>query len=198
MGDLNALKKGIIDEAREEAARLRSEAEERAAEILAEAKKASEERRREIVRNGDQEAAEIRRRIEIASELDKKRDLLSAKGRAINEAVTLALQKLYNLSQDQKTALFSASILKSVESGAEVIRPAAADKALLEKILPEVNNTLKAKGLSGRLHLGAVEPDIQGGFIIVGEHFQADCSIESMLLGIKDDLIPEVARVLFE
>lgn len=198
MGDLNALKKGIIDEAREEAARLRSEAEERAAEILAEAKKASEERRREIVRNGDQEAAEIRRRIEIASELDRKRDLLSAKGRVIDEAVTLALHRLCNLPQDQKSALFSASILKAVETGAEEIRPAAADKALLEKILPEVNNALKAKGLLGQLRLGAVESGIQGGFIIIGEHFQADCSIESMLLGVKNDLIPEVARVLFE
>jgi len=198
MGDLNALIKGIIDEAREEAARLKSEAEERAAEILAEAKKTSEERRRDIVRNGDQEAAETRRRIEIASELDKKRDLLSAKGRIIDEAVALALQKLYSLPQDQKAALFSASILESVESGTEEIRPAAADKALLEKILPEVNSALKTKGLSGQLRLGAVEPGIQGGFIIVGEHFQADNSIESMMLGIKNDLIPEVARVLFE
>ena len=197
MGDLNALINGIIEEAKAEAARIKSEAEGRAAVILDEAKRAAAERRREIVRAGDQEATERRRRIEITSELDQKRDLLTAKGRVIDEAVALALQKLYNLPQVQKAALFSASMLESVESGAEEIRPAAADKALLEKILPKVNSALQAKGLSGQLRLGPVEPGIQGGFIIVGGHFQADNSIESMMLSIKNDLIPEVAKVLF-
>lgn len=198
MGDLTLLKDGILREARDEAARIRQEADERARDMIREAQATAESRGREILGQAGREAEARRNRIQIAGELENKRESLEAKDRIIAETINMAIQKIHQLPLDRKTALFIRLLLESAEAGTEEVRPAAADRSLIESLLPQVNTELIRQGRQGLLKLGPNAEGIDGGFIVAGDRFRADNSLASLVTGAKDDLIPEVARVLFK
>lgn len=198
MGDLNALKTGIRNEAEDRAARILQKARDGAAEAMQEAEAVAGSRRQGILQDGRREADSRKRRIEIASELDFRRGTLGVRQKLVSEAVDLALQKIQALSLDRRAGLFVRMLLESAEKGNEEIRPAAGDRALLESLLSQVNQELQKKGRLGALRVGSTDPGIDGGFILVGDHYRVDNSLKTLVMSMKDDLIPEVARILFQ
>lgn len=197
MSDLTALKNEILAEARLQAERIRQEASEKAQELLAEAGQAAESRCREITREHQREADERRNRILTAAELDRKRELLAAKDQMISQTVQLARQKAIHLPLDRKSGLFIRLLLGAAETGTEEVHPAKSDRGLLEGLLPQVNLELAKRGLQGQLRMGCDAEGVESGFLLVGNGFTADLSLVSLVLGIKDDAVPEVARILF-
>lgn len=198
MGDLNLLKTGILGEAEAEATRIKQDAEARTSEILGEARAAAEARRREILQQAQKDATARQHRVAVNFELEGKREGLRLKDRIIEEAISLAVKKVHQLPLDRKAGLFVRLLFASAEAGTEEIRAAKADRSLIEGLLPQVNQELQKAGKQGRLHMGPDAGEIEGGFILVGPSYRADNSLGSLLLSNRDDLIPSVARILFQ
>lgn len=198
MGDLNALKGEIKNQALNEAAEVRQAAEEKAASIQSEGKAAADVRFEEILAVGKREAAALKQQIQTAHGLEARRRILKAKEGLVQETFSQALQNMLRLPLDRRAGLFVRLMLASAQEGTEEVRPAADDRALIETLLSQVNLELQKQGKSGKLHLGSSEPGIKGGFLLVGDHYRVDNSFESLLMNMKDDLVPEVARILFQ
>ena len=61
----------------------------------------------------------------------------------------------------------------------------------------DINEELQIKGKAGKL-VPAKEPrDIHGGFILLAEGVEINCSFEALLTMKRDELEPKVAAVLF-
>lgn len=198
MGDLNALKSEIKNQALNEAAEVRQAAEEKAARIQAEGKAAADAHFEEILSVGKREAAALKQQIQTAHSLEARRRILTAKEDLVQETFTQALQNMLRLPLDRRAGLFVRLMLASAQDGTEEVRPAVDDRALVESLLSQVNLELQKQGKSGKLHLGSNEPGIKGGFLLAGDHYRVDNSFESLLMNMKDDLVPEVARILFQ
>lgn len=197
MGDLSTLKREILDEAQAEAERIRQEARQKAEEILREARAEAESRHARILSEGEREAADQRRRVLTSAGLDCQRDMLAAKDHLIEEAVQLALSRISQLPLDIKSGLFVRLLLASAETGTEEIQPAKRDSGLIESLLPQVNLELARMGRKGQMRIGPAVEGIDSGFLVIGDGYRVDNSLGSLVLAVRDDVVPEVARILF-
>lgn len=198
MGDLTQLSKGILEEARAHAMQIQGEAEERARLIVSEAKSAASARKSELLSQAEREAANAKRRIETSAELDDKRASLEARDQIIEETFRLAMQKVHQLPLDRKAGLFVRLLIESAETGTEEVQAAGPDRDLVRSLLPQVNLELQKNGKAGQLRLGPEASEITGGFIVIGDRYRVDNSLESLVTGIRDDVVPGVAGILFE
>jgi V/A-type H+-transporting ATPase subunit E len=63
--------------------------------------------------------------------------------------------------------------------------------------LAEVNDALRAAGKSGNLRLSDETRRFSGGVVLVGKNVELNCTFDSTLKLIRDDIEPEVAAILF-
>lgn len=84
-----------------------------------------------------------------------------------------------------------------METGEETIAVSAAEKALWQEIIPQVNKELVKNGRSGNLQLRPEPATIRGGFLLISSNYEVNASLESIVADLEERFFPEVAGILF-
>ncbi|HEY8393040.1 MAG TPA: V-type ATP synthase subunit E [Capillibacterium sp.] len=195
--ELTELTNRILEAARKEAEEIKERSREEARRLAAEYRQATAEKadaiRKEYLRRGQEEADRIIRE----AEMDAKLRLLQTKQELIHHAFEEALSTLANLPAAEKSQLYQDLLLAAVESGEETIAVSAADKEIWTKVVAQVNQELRRKGLPGDVKLSEEPAAIKGGFLLAGSTYEVNASLESILSDLEDKFFPEVAGILF-
>jgi len=188
----------INADALNEAAKVKDEAKASAGKIGQEASNRATAIREEILRDARAKAREDRQRSLIMANLESRKQVLAAKQALMDEAFERAKARLVGLGDREYLKLIKKVLLEAVESGDEVIIVSTKDRSRINpSFLEAINHSLIRKGKKARLRLSKETRDIKGGVILSSGRSETDCSFETLIGELRDDLEIEVARILF-
>ena len=178
----------ILQEAHEQASAI----EWKSAEVIASIKKKLEDDR-EAVKDEFTRKAQEAREMTLATartnaQLQGRKELLSRKRSLIDEAYSSAYKSICALTGERREALLKKLLSRECESG-DTVRPAAKDRAIIEKLLSSC-------GVAG-LKLGENDPDMTDGFSLMGKNYYKDCSLRALLEEVRTATESEVTEKLF-
>ena len=179
--DARAEAQAILDKARDQADRIRAEADE---QILKVEKT-----------YGDRfakEQPEILRRREIVAALDVKKIELGVKQKAISNSFDGAVEELKNLPPEKAAAFIENLLGEAVQTGKETVFVGEEEKLITKEWLAEYNKRKKTS-----LLLSGEPRDISGGFILAEGDIETDCSWDMLVRWIRDDIEADVVQRLF-
>jgi len=192
---LEKIRQKILEEAKQEADRIIKEAEEKVQTAKSESKRAAEERyKREIE---DEKAAlaleEERFRIECNANMNA--EVLRLKNQLINEVFDRAMERISKLENTKYLQIIVQYLSENLISGVDTLIISQKDK---ERITGKWVDSILQRIHKGDFRLKIVtSPDIQGGFILKGEKAEINCSLEQIIADKKEELKPEISRILF-
>jgi vacuolar-type H+-ATPase subunit E/Vma4 len=189
---IDNIKKQVLDAARAEADDIVSTAQDAANERVEEARTEHAARKRNAV-----EAAEaaLQRRLGqavTAKRAANKLAILSQRSKLLDDAFEQAVRQATR-DRDASYAAWLNAELESVADHAGELRPAAADRERLEAALEE----MKADGRASGLTLSEENTNALGGFVLAGDAFDLDHTLDAQLDALKTELLPELARRAF-
>ena len=175
----------ILDEAESEAKAIRDEAgkeaEDNAARHEREAKKRVEDR--------------MSRKVSAAA-LKKRQMLLAEKQKLISEVLETAKKSFIEMPDDKYFDAILGMVERNALSEPGQIRFNSKDLERLPRdFASKIENTAFKKG--GRLTLSKDAADIDGGFILVYEGIEQNCSISSLFETNAEELSDEIQKILF-
>lgn len=140
------------------------------------------------------DAAQEKSRTNAA--LDSRKYALKVKRALIDEAFALAAERMEQKSDEERSALIKALLIREAEGG-EMIIPAARDEANAKSVLAEVNAALAETGRAP-LTMGQAAAGINGGFILKAAGYEKNCSFAAVLREVRAAEESAVAGILFE
>jgi V/A-type H+-transporting ATPase subunit E len=182
-----------------------SDAREKQADILAKAKQGAEElvsgkvkealaSEEQTLSKAQEEAAARKNRIIQGAQLKMRNQKLSAKHEVIERTFDTAVERLGILNGEQFTAFLKNAVRGYKITGEGVLRVNAGRHLL---ITPEVLSELRSlTGVS--LTLGKALEGNQDGFVVEQRGIQINCTFQSLVESLKEDLIFDVTKILFE
>lgn len=182
-----------------------SDAREKQADILAKAKQGAEELvsskvKEALVSEGQtlnkaqEEAAARKNRIIQGAQLKVRNQKLSAKHEVIERTFDTAVERLGMLNGEQFIAFLKNAVRGYKITGEGVLRVNAGRNLL---VTPEVLSELRS--LTGVvLTLGKALEGNQDGFVVEQRGIQINCTFQSLVESLKEDLIFDVTKILFE
>lgn len=179
--DARAEAQAILDKARDQADRIRAEADEQILKIEK--------------TYGDRfakEQPEILRRREIVAGLDVKKIELGVKQKAISNSFDGAVEQLKALPSEKAAAFIENLLGKAVQTGTETIFVGEEEKLITKEWLSEYNTRKKTS-----LILSGEPRDISGGFILSEGDIETNCSWDMLVRWIRDDIEADVVQRLF-
>ena len=195
---LSTIIERIGAQAEQEAGNVIADAEHRAEEITAktraEAGALVEDALAKARADGELEKS---RRITLAL-LDLRKQLGHARQAAIDRAFSLALDWVQKMNDATYLGLLRELILEAVETGEEQVVLSPTDRVKVsDGFLAEVNARLAAMGRKGDLRFASETRQMLGGVILAGENVELNCTFDTALKLIRDDIEPRVAALLF-
>lgn len=182
----------ILSDAKHDAGEMLSEALKKA-EALVAAKQAEADAEYDLSVEEARKAGEevVRRRLTVA-DLEVKKLLLSAKKQAVDEAFEESLKKLLALPKEEYTALVGSMIASAADDG-DVVVISENDKNVLTKA---VFDKISAK-IGKKLTLSDMFGNFKGGVMLLGKGVDKNLTFESELALLRDEVEPEVAKIMF-
>jgi vacuolar-type H+-ATPase subunit E/Vma4 len=187
------IEKQVLDAARAEADEIIDQAQQAAQERLEEAEtehaarteRAVEAARTALQRKLDQEVTANRAANKLA--------ILSKKAALLDDAFARAVERFAERRDETYQAWLRAQ-LDGVADQAGELRPATADRDRVAAALDE----LKQAGQAGGLELGDANADARGGFVLAGDAYDMDLTLDRRLEALKAELLPELAKRAFD
>ncbi len=183
-------------EAQQEAARTLSQARERASQIVEEARKKAELAEKKIVEQGKQDADSVIQQAASSAALSARKTLLANKRAAVDRAFDMAIEKVIALPDDKYIALVSQVVAKAAPAGKSELVFSSKESAERIKAITDAANKL-LEGKDSSFTASAETRPFKGGVIICSGDVEINCDIENMINMEKDDLIPEVSKIIF-
>jgi V/A-type H+-transporting ATPase subunit E len=183
---VEAIVKRIIEEAEKEASKIRIEAEEKAKVLLEESEDKARTLKKEIIEKGKEEGEAERRRKIIEANMEGKKEILFEKRAILKELFTQSLAQLKKMDEREYLGLIKSLLANAPQEGEIII--STQDKSLTKKFWQDLNRE--------NLKISFSE-EVQGGFILKGSEVIVDCSFETLLKVLEEDLEPKVAKILF-
>jgi len=139
-----------------------------------------------------------RRRLVTLASLDLRNQVGDARQQAMDKAFAAALERIQGMDDAAYLPLLKDLIVSAAETGDEQVVLSPADrKRVTPEFIPEVNGALRAAGKNGNLRLSDETRQFSGGVVLVGRNVELNCTFDSTLKLIRDDIEPEVASILF-
>lgn len=138
------------------------------------------------------EAPEIKRRAMIVAGLDVQRLMLGARRDLMDRAVDGSLDVLASVDTKKYLAFMEKLLDQAVVEGNEELVVGKGEKAMTSQWLDEYN---AAKGHS--IVMASDKADIRGGFILRRGRISENCSLETLVRWLKDDLESDLTARLF-
>lgn len=186
--DAKAQAQAIIDEANKKADEVRSAGE-----------KAAQEAYDKLIREGKAECeAMLGRKIRMA-EMEAKKSVLGAKQERVVETFAKSVSIICEMPRDKYVSLFAEMAAKVSVSGTEKIYFNKKDKEeCAQRIADRANELLAARGKSGKLTVADEAVNICGGFVLIENGIELNCSAEMLVDRCHKTMVAEVANALFE
>ncbi|MEW6244558.1 MAG: V-type ATP synthase subunit E family protein [Bacillota bacterium] len=166
-------------------------------EILAEARRRAERESEAILDAARKEAEEIKRRLITLANLESRRRVSSAKEQLVSRAFELALERLANMDR-QRYSDYLVEMLVRVAQGTEAVRFSEKDmQSIAAQVVARANERLASLGRPAGLTVSDRTVQTVGGVILSSGKKEVNLTFESALSLIRDDLLTEVAAVLF-
>lgn len=198
MAGIEELKKRIIDEENENAKKIIADAELEALKILDKASMDSESILKKSKDKAAIDANSLNMRIISKAQLDARNMLLQAKLEMIDIVINKAKLKIYNMDKDSYSTFIEKLLLKNVQSGDEEIILGDKDKERVDiSVIENVNNKLKGINKQGLLKLSNNSCDIKAGFILKKGDIEINCSIDSIIRMLRDNIEKDLSHILF-
>ncbi|KPJ52901.1 hypothetical protein AMJ39_06600 [candidate division TA06 bacterium DG_24] len=186
-----------------------ADARSRAEEIIAEAKRRSEEilttAREEIQQieaeterlSQAAEREESERLIALAT-LEGRKEVLTKKRSLIEQAFERALDHLASQQKDAYQKMIRNILLRAVETGEEEIVTSSDDRSRIDDaFIKDLNKRLARNGKKGKITLSSETLPIRGGFLLRSGRKEIDCSLDSLLETVREELEVDVSELLF-
>lgn len=186
----------IEQDAREAAAAMLREAQLKAEEIRAASDARIERGREAAMEQARGDALALDDRMGRMAKLDARKDLLAAKRGVLDDAFSMALDKMAAMPEDKARA-FGLSMLLSSAAGEEVVIPDAASSWCDAAFVASANAALVKAGKPGKLTLSPLKRNLGGGFVLERGGMEVNCSFAAALDARRMDIESEVAAKLF-
>ena len=186
--DAKAQAQAIIDEANRKAEEVRSAGE-----------KAAQEAYDKLIREGKAECeAMLNRKIRMA-EMEAKKEVLGAKQERVVETFAKSVSIICELPREEYAELFAKMAAKVSVSGTEKMYFCKNDKDECgQRIADRANELLAAQGKVGKLTVAEEAVNICGGFVLIENGIELNCSAEMLVDRCHKNMVAEVANALFE
>ncbi len=186
--DAKAQAQAIIDEANRKAEEVRSAGE-----------KAAQEAYDKLIREGKAECeAMLNRKIRMA-EMEAKKEVLGAKQERVVETFAKSVSLICTLPREEYAELFAKMAAKVSVSGTEEMYFCKNDKDECgQRIADRANELLAAQGKVGKLTVAEGAVNICGGFVLIENGIELNCSAEMLVDRCHKSMVAEVANALFE
>jgi len=185
----NKLAERIISDAEAEARTAREEVENVSLGIQRESDKTVSARRAELKSQRETAVKSLISGYLTRASLDAKKDALGKKRAVIDTAFTRAYEATFSLGEEARKQICTRMITHHAEGG-EAVAPAAADRAALAAIIAAMPEK--------KLTLSKDDAKIDGGFILLGDGYEKDCSFRSLLDTVRDAEETAVYQLLFD
>lgn len=186
--DAKAQAQAIIDEANRKAEEVRSAGEKAAQEVYD-----------KLIREGKAECeAMLNRKIRMA-EMEAKKEVLGAKQERVVETFAKAVSLICALPREEYAELFAKMAAKVSVSGTEEMYFCKNDKDECgQRIADRANELLAEQGKVGKLTVAEGAVNICGGFVLIENGIELNCSAEMLVDRCHKSMVAEVANELFE
>ena len=185
----NKLAERIVADAQAEAKATLDESDAVVRAILAESEKAVAQQRAELGAKREAEKESILGGYRTRAALDGRKSALAKKRAVIDRAFVGAYQAMLALSSEQRKQI-CARLLRAETEGGETVVPAAKDRTVIESILASMPER--------KLTLAKENASFDGGFLLLANGYEKDCSFASLLQMIRDEEETNVSKLLFD
>ena len=185
----------IIGDARREAEKIRTEAQEKVDEIEKMGRSNIKDTCSRILQKSSEESKQKIQRLKIASNMEFRKGELEEKQAAISLAFDLALKEIQNLGKVEYQKLIEDEFLNA-EGVEEVIIPPD-EKRVDEEFLTKINKLLTQKGKKGNLKLSNEKRSIPGGgFMLKKGNVYINNAFSILLESIRNQIELKISEIL--
>lgn len=194
MNGIEKLTEKITADAQVEIDAILAEAKENADAVTADYTQRAEKAAADVIAKGTSAAQQREERLVSMADMERRKDLLTAKQEMVGKAFDLALEKLCSLSDDEYVAMLVKLALSAVSSGREQMIFSQKDRNRIGKaVVIAVNDALP----NGSLTLSEQTRPMHGGFILSDGAIEVNCTFETLVRLQRGEIAGEVANVLF-
>lgn len=228
MNGIEKITQRMEDDARRDINEILTAARAQADEITRRCREQADRESAAITARGESAAAEREKRLESMAEMESRKLVLAAKQEVLDEAFTMALEKLCTLPDEEYIELLAALAVKAARTGREKVIFSQKDRNRVGKaVVTRANDTLARKvaprlpgdltdtkagaildkvvtGASailagtGMLTLAEETRPIKGGIILSDGDVETNCTFETLVRLQRENISGEVAKILFD
>lgn len=228
MNGIEKITQRMEDDAQREINEVLTAARAQADEITRRSREQADRESAAIVARGESAAAEREKRLESMAEMESRKLVLAAKQEVLDEAFTMALEKLCTLPDEEYIELLATLAVKAARTGREKVIFSQKDRnrvgkavvtrandALARKVAPKLPGDLTdtragaildkvVTGASailagtGMLTLAEETRPIKGGIVLSDGDVETNCTFETLVRLQRENISGEVAKVLFD
>lgn len=200
MAGIDRILDRIAADGKSEAEAKLAQARSRAEEIRRSNARAAEELKQDLVKKSEAEASARYDRLIGMAHTEARKQLLSVKQELIETAFAKTVTELAAQSEEDKVTLLSRLAAQASISGEEELILTPADHSRFGKrVLEGATEALTAAGKTAKLRLSASPRALEGsgGIVLRDGDVEINCSYGALISAVRDELTPEVARILF-
>lgn len=198
MNGIDKISARILADAEAEAAAICAQAEEKAAQITADYDRKIAAEQQRLSAEVQTEAEKQLARDQGAARMAARRQLLETKQTLVDAAFRQAEQQLLTLPQAEYVRLCAHLACEASVSGSEELIFCEKDRAAVGQAVTDAANTLLRKaGKPAALTLCVQTRPMQGGVVLKNGLVETNCSIETLVSGLRPELSGKVAARLF-
>ena len=198
MNGIDRITERIRSEAKAESDAAIAEARREVAETLKEYEKEAAAHAEEVIRRGEFQAEEHQKRREAVAELEARKKVLEAKQEMLDVAFSRVPEAIVALPDERYIEYLSKLAAMHTRTGREQILLADDDINVYgAAVVSAANALLAAEGKPAELSLLKEDAGIYCGIILRDGNVEVNCSIETILHFVREELSGEVANVLF-
>lgn len=197
MNDINAILQKIEEDAKLQAAGIIETARKNCEGIKADYAKQGVQQEKETLSSAAAQAEAIRLRAASQSGIEQRNLKLEARRAAIDAAFEKAMETLCGMSDEKKVALYSEMAIQSVSGDAAVIMNAAERASIGEAVVKMASKKLVNERKVYKLYIADDMGKFRGGIKLREGNIETNCTFEVLVSQAKEELEPEVAKILF-
>lgn len=198
MSNLGKLTSQIISEAEEKKKNILTEAQVEAENIIKKKEDSANILKDEIIRTAKIKAEIEKSRILSSASLEARNEKLKEKQNKIEEVFKCSVEDLASLDDTKYIAFLKTSILNLDIIGDEkLILNEKGKKLFDDRNLKDLNNSLLSQSKKGEIAISCECGNFKGGFILEKNGIMINCTFESLVESLKEELEPILAKKLF-
>ncbi|MEE9370521.1 MAG: V-type ATP synthase subunit E [Sedimentisphaerales bacterium] len=187
----------ILADAKAEADKIKSEAEEIQAQEKAKLNEELAEHKKQTEILAQKAAKDKKAHLLAAARMDLAKQFLAEKRKILDEVFQQANQKLLNLPDGEYRSFMTKLMLDAVETGDEEVIIDNKEKRIDHEFIKQLNRR-PSPGFKGNLKLSGEKANIGGGFILKRGKIKNNLSFNVLLARARRELEIELSKLLFE